>query len=153
MFLTELLSDLKPATVQRIAKLETASNVTPLGGQCYSLNTVRNGQVVQARVKVALGLHCKLRARVEVLPFDIGAPVSDSKEEPEPVFKTDKTTASREVMTQCPDCGGGGRRCMAGCSAHPGNWYDCDTCAGEGHVTPQQRRAYLLHVGRYQDRP
>jgi len=65
MFLTEVLSDLKPATVQRIAKLETASNVTPLGGQCYTLNTVQDGQVVKAHVKVALGLNCKLRARVE----------------------------------------------------------------------------------------
>ena len=36
------------------------------------------------------------------------------------------------MSTKCKDCNGLGRECMAGCSAHPDNWYDCKACKGTG---------------------
>ncbi len=33
---------------------------------------------------------------------------------------------------KCRECNGTGRLCMAGCSAHQSNWYDCDVCKGTG---------------------
>jgi len=45
------------------------------------------------------------------------------------------------IVVTCPGCNGKGDECMAGCSAHPSNWYPCDTCKGKGvmmeiHHTP-----------------
>jgi hypothetical protein len=37
---------------------------------------------------------------------------------------------------KCPDCLGYGQNCLAGCSAHPRNWYECETCGGSGKTIP-----------------
>ena len=36
------------------------------------------------------------------------------------------------VDDKCPDCLGYGENCLAGRSAHPSNWYMCETCNGTG---------------------
>src|SRR5574337_95584 len=36
------------------------------------------------------------------------------------------------VNDKCPDCLGYGENCLAGRSAHPSNWYMCETCNGTG---------------------
>lgn len=35
---------------------------------------------------------------------------------------------------KCNDCGGDGRKCLAGHSAHAANRYDFETCKGNGEV-------------------
>lgn len=48
--------------------------------------------------------------------------------------------------SKCPDCNGRGQHCMAGCSAHPDNWYDCDTCKGGGTVQSQAMASATIYT-------
>lgn len=38
---------------------------------------------------------------------------------------------------KCLDCRGSGDKCLAGHSAHPDNWYQCETCRGSGKANQQ----------------
>jgi hypothetical protein len=52
----------------------------------------------------------------------------------------DTTQPSDLADAKCPDCNGSGDHCLAGCSAHPSNWYTCETCKGTGSASsPAQR--------------
>jgi hypothetical protein len=56
----------------------------------------------------------------------------------------------------CPDCNGRKEKCMAGCSAHPDNWYDCETCKGEGMVDAkpfEEFRPVDLNIYTYSSKP
>lgn len=37
-----------------------------------------------------------------------------------------------KIGDTCPNCLGNGKQCFAGHSAHPANWYTCETCGGTG---------------------
>ena len=38
------------------------------------------------------------------------------------------------MLVKCKECHGLGQHCLAGHSAHPDNWYDCEACKGKGKV-------------------
>ena len=40
----------------------------------------------------------------------------------------------KENEKYCEDCFEYGHQCLAGRSAHPNNWFKCETCDGKGVV-------------------